>query len=479
MALRDCPRRLLGSREGQVLAALIVVGLALRVLATLAVWPIGLGIDDGAPYTMAAAHNPLSDVQAPAGYPAFLAALGAITRQVAAVAIVQHLLGIAAAIVFFAAVRRASGSAWLALIPAAGLLLDSDQIYLEHSVMAEGAFAIMLAATLYAAVRVLERPQSIGWAVATGALAGVDGLVRSAAVALVAVLVVATLLAGGAWRIRARAAGIVAGAAVVVLAAYALANLASNGELTVGPKPGWHLYGMVAHYADCRAFTPPAGTRRLCETTPPRRRQGLNFYLYDARSPARRSFGYFGHDATVGAFARQVVLHQPGAYLRNVALNFAGYFVPSVYPAYYGDPLGGQGLSPPLDWTRDNPDAARLAQVMQTFYAKFHQRVRPALRRALNDWAQVFRFGATLLTITTILSIAGLLVPGRRALIVLFGGAGLSLLLAPSVIGEYSGRYTLPLIAPMLASAAIAGQALWQWSQQRRRHSRLTPVGSE
>lgn len=452
----------------------MVIGLALRVAASLAVWPVGLGIDDSAPYTSAAAHNLLSDVQAPGGYPALLAALGVFTRQVGAVVVVQHLLGMAAAIVFFAAVRRATGSAWLALVPAAALLLDSDQIYLEHSVMAEGTFAIVLAAIVYTAVRLLERPGANAWALSAGALVGAAGLIRSAATVLLAAVLVAIALSHHPLKRRIAAAALTTAATLIVLVAYAAANLSYSHEFSIGPAPGWHLYGMVAHYADCDDFTPPRGTGALCQSTAVSTRPGLNFYLYDPHSPAQRTFGYFKHDAAVGAFARTVVWHQPGAYLRNVALNLAGYFVPSLYPARYGDPLGGQGLSPPLDWTRDNPDAPRLAQVMAGFFDPFVTRTDHAWRSLLQDWAQVFRFGATLLVLTTLLTLAGLLAPERRALLVLFGGGGLCFLLAPSVIGEYSGRYTIPMAAPMLTSAAIAVDALWR--RARGGAERVTPT---
>jgi 4-amino-4-deoxy-L-arabinose transferase-like glycosyltransferase len=444
----------------------VAAGAALRVLACLAVWPVGLGIDDSAPYTTAAAHNVLSDVQAPGGYPALLAALGHVTRQVAAVVVVQHLLGLAAAVLVYVAVRRATGSRWLGLLPAAGLLLDSDQIYLEHSVMAEGVFGIILAATLYAGVRALERPAALRWALLAGGLVGAAGLVRAAASAMILAVVLALALGPGPRGERLRAAGAALLATLVVLGAYAAANDSVSHEFSIGPKPGWHLYGMVAHYADCHDFTPPAGTRALCQSTPPSRRPGLNFYLYDPRSPAWRAFGYFGQDGKVGSFAREVVIHQPGAYLGNVGLNLLAYFVPSVFPKRYGDPLGGQGLSPPLDWTRDNPDASRLAQVMSSFYRPFRATTRRGVRRFLSGWERVFRFGATLLVITTLLTIAGLFVGERRSLLILFGLGGLSLLLAPSVIGEYSGRYTVPMVAPMLAAAAIAAEALW-----RRRHN--------
>lgn len=458
-------------RLNQALIALVVIGLALRILASLAIWPVGLGIDDSAPYATAAAHNLLSDVQAPGGYPTLLAALGMITHQVAVLVIVQHGLGIVAALLFFYAVRRATDSGWIALVPAAGILLGSDQIYLEHTVMAEGAFTVLLAATMYAAVRTLERPEDWRWALTTGLLAGAGGLVRSAAAALIAMIAVAILVRPSPWRLRIRTAGIAAVACFAILGAYAVLNDSYAGELSIGPAPGWHLYGMVAHYADCTAFAPPPGTRKLCERTPPSRRLGLNFYLYDPRSPARQTFGYFHHDQAVGAFARSVVLHQPGQYARNVALNLAAYFVPSVYPASYGSPLGGQGLSPPLDWTRDNPDSARLAAVMAGFYAPFHQHTRPSLRRRLGDWESVFRFGASLLSLSTLITFAALVFGRRREFIVLFGGGGLCLLAAPSLIGEYSGRYTVPMVAPMLAAAAIGVEVLWRRTQASRRHT--------
>jgi 4-amino-4-deoxy-L-arabinose transferase-like glycosyltransferase len=437
---------------------LIVAGVALRVLACVAVWPVGLGLDDSAAYTGAALHSPLSDVQHPAGYPLFLDLVGVITRQLGAVVILQHLLGVLAAVIVFAAVRRATGSAWLALVPAGALLLDSDQVFLEHNVMAEGIVAPLIAATLYAGVRVLQDSRSLRWAAVLGFLVGVDGLTRSAAIALVLVVPAAILLSRGTRRERVFSSALATGVAVLVLVAYAFANLAYSGEFEIGPRPGWHLYGMVAHYADCALFTPPPGTQPLCQSTPIQSRPGINFYLYSADSPAQRTFGWFTHDSEVGAFAEQVVLHEPGHYLRNVASNLAAYFAPSSYPAAYG----GIKLGYELDWRRRSPDEHRLTQVLQTYFAPFRSHSDTTLRRALGAWEQVFRFGAPLLVLTTLLTAAGLLYADRRALLILFGVGGLSLLIAPSVIGDYVGRYSVPLVAPMAGAAAIAGQVLWR-----------------
>ena len=49
---------------------------------------------------------------------------------------------------------------------------------------------------------------------------------------------------------------------------------------------GWALYGRAAPFADCRAFTPPAGTRRLCESNDARVRFGPQYYFWNSSSPA-------------------------------------------------------------------------------------------------------------------------------------------------------------------------------------------------
>lgn len=463
-----------------LLVVLVGGGVALRILASLAVWPAVLDQDDSAAYTAAALHGPLSDPQHPAGYPLFLEAVGLITRQVAAVIVLQHVLGVLAAIVVFAAVRRVTGSPWLALVPAGALLLDSDQVFLEHAVLSEGIIAPLIAATLYAGVRVFERTSSRWWVVTLGLLCGADAVTRSAAVALVPVAGVAILLARGARRRRIKDAALAAGLGTAILIGYGFANLSYNHEFTIGPRPGWHLYGMVAHYADCKLFTPPAGTRPLCQSTPISSRPGIDFYLYSPDSPAQRTFGWFTHDSTVGAFAEQVVIHEPGHYLRNVLSNLAAYFVPSSYPKAYG----GIDLAYELSWTTHSPDEHQMVPALESFYSRFRPHSHPAVRRLLHGWEQVFSFGPVPLVLTTLLTLAGLAFPERRAALILFGIGGLSMLIAPSGIGDYDGRYSVPLVAPMTGAAMISIQVLWPrisgfLANRRGSPNREGPVRSE
>ena len=80
------------------------------------------------------------------------------------------------------------------------------------------------------------------------------------------------------------------------------------------------------------------------------------------------------------------------------------------------------------------------------------------------------RFGATLLTICTLLSILGLAVGPHRTRIgvFVFGVSGFVLLLPESFVGAYLGRYTVPIAGPMGAAAGITLWTLWRMEQLRR-----------
>ncbi len=117
-----------------MLVGLIVVGLALRVLAIASLHPTTILEDN---YLLYAGSNPFLDPLHPAGYALILAAIGDVTRNMNATILAQHLIGIGAALLLYAATRRITGSAWAGLLPAGIVLLGGDEIFLEHSIMSE------------------------------------------------------------------------------------------------------------------------------------------------------------------------------------------------------------------------------------------------------------------------------------------------------------------------------------------------------
>lgn len=421
-------------------------------------------LSDAANYATDATGNLLTDPQHPAGYPALLALIGLLTRNIAVTIIIQHALGIVAGVLLFAAVRRLTGSARVALVPAAVVLLNPDEIFLEHNVMSEGPFLFVVTASLYAGVRSIDAPRRSAWrwAAAAGLAIALAAITRSAGLFIIPVLVLGIALARPAGTPGRWGASLAAfAAATAVLTAYAFANDATTASFSVVPTPGWHLYARVAPFADCRTFTPPRGTANLCENTPADARSGPDFYLYDPTSPARRTYGRIGqNDDRLGAFAIQAFLHQPASVAHAVWVDIRRYYVPSWHEHGW---YKGWDIQPQLDWGR----VAGLAYTRNTvtglrrFFAPFTQSRDHSLVEVMDTYQRVFGFGGTLLTACTLLIFVGLCVGPRRQRVgvFLFGVGGLAQLLIPTIGAVYMGRYLVPVAGFVAAGAAISAAA--------------------
>jgi hypothetical protein len=296
-----------------------------------------------------------------------------------------------------------------------------------------------------------------------GGLAGITiaaaAMVRPAG--LIALPVVALAMAlnrppgHGRWRAPASFLGV----ACALLAGYGALNLAANGRFELTPATGWHLYARAGRFADCRRFTPPPGTRGLCESlSPAGRGWGPDFYLYAPESPALRLFGHIGnHDGAVAAFAVEAILHQPADFARAVGVDMLRYFVPSLRPHGW---YTGWDLDPQLQWNRSGKPAYTRgvhAQLVR-FFDPFVPRRNGQLLALLSGYGRVFGFGAVLLSLCTLLTVVGLFVVPRRsrAAVLLLGGSGLAQLLVPTVSVLYMGRYLVPVAGLIAGSAAIS-----------------------
>jgi hypothetical protein len=466
------------------LIGLLVAGVGLRIATEASWWPTATTLADSSAYARFAESNPFADPQHPAGYALILAAIGSVTREVAVPVLLQHLAGIASALLLYAATRRVSGSAWAGLLPAAIVLLNPDEILLEHAIMAEGWAILATAGGLYAAVRAFDEPRPLWrWPLLAGLLLAVSVTIRTAGLATIGVVLLALLLAsGGRWRERTRWATALAaaGGAAAILVAFAIGNAAFGPRLGIGPSPGWYLYARAAQFADCDRFTPPPGTEALCEHTPPDERGGARYYVFAPAAPAPRLFGAFPAqtdseaDKLLGSWAKRAVLAQPFDYLESVWENLRAYWVPSLMPVEAGE---GEGLDPLLDY-RLGADEGFFGQVqvnvardMQAFFHPFTLDRHEAPLAVISDWQQVGRFGATMLSLATVLVLIGLIVGTRRERlgVLVLGVGGLAMIVAPALTGNYTGRYTVPMAGPMLAGAAIAITALAREFRARRR----------
>jgi len=471
-------------RAGYALLALLLIGVGLRLVVAVSWWPVTTTLADSWPYAQYAGSGPFENPQHPAGYSLLLAVFGALTREVVFPVFLQHLAGIATALLLFAAVRRITGSAWAGLVPAAAVLLNPDLIYLEHSIMSEPWFVLACAGAVYAAVRAFDRPDPLyGWPLLAGALGATGAVLRSSGLFLIAVIVLALLLARGRPRASWRPAAAAAGAAVALLLAFATANAIIADRFGLGPSPGWYLYGRVAQFADCSQFVPPAGTAFLCEWTDPDDRPGANYYLFDPDAPVPRRFGEFGSkDDLLRLWSQRAILAQPTDYLETVWEDLRAYWVPSLHLREFG----GGGLDPQLDYTRAINEADRYyteiqpvtESGMELFFNDFSVDKDRFGLEFMRGWQHLTRFGGLALSIATLLTGLGLLIGVRRSRlgVLLFGIGGLSLLIAPALTGNYVGRYTVPMTGLMAAASAVALTAIVRAERARRREASALPT---
>ena len=449
-----------------MLASLLVLGVVLRVFVMVTYWPAFLSPDSG-DYLFASERGLFTSPEHPAGYPAFLRLARDLSSAFPFTVALQHVLGIATAILLYAAVRRASGVPWLGLVPAAVVLLTGDQIFFEHAVLAESLFAFLLAAGLYAGARSLDA-EGVGWLAAAGALLGLATTVRTVAIFLIPALCLWALQAlPRGWRGRLLSVAVAGGAAATVLLGYALLQESRTGYFGLARTSGWSLYARVAQFADCREFEPPAGTRRLCERTPPDARPGPAFYHWDRRSPAWAAFGRPPNDnGKLGSFARAAIVNQPTEYARAVGTDMWRYVdrdAARVRPRSGTGPTG-------LVFERRSPLYRQPAErYVDTFYEPVDIRVRAL--GVLRGYQNVVRVHGPLVLALALLVIFGTVAARGRARsgILLFGGFALVVIAMSPATLIYNWRYAVPALAPLAAGAALAA---WSLARRGDRHMR-------
>lgn len=194
------------SRRHRVFLLLLVFGTALRVLTMLSYRP-ALLYPDSVGY-LATADRLRVDPYRPSGYAALLTALP-YRHHLWVIPLVQHLAGLAVAVLLYVVVLRLVQRPWVAALAVAPLLLDALMLDLEQYVMSDVVYALELtvACVLLVVVRRPRLSTAAAFGVAAGLIFGVAAITRTAGapVALAAVLVVA--VGWGRPRLRVGLAG--------------------------------------------------------------------------------------------------------------------------------------------------------------------------------------------------------------------------------------------------------------------------------
>jgi 4-amino-4-deoxy-L-arabinose transferase-like glycosyltransferase len=447
------------------------LGLAVRLIVMVSYFPAVMLSADSPRYARIDGQPMFGDFWMPAGYPLVLRFLRGITDQLWFTIAVQHVIGLSAGVILFLAMRRLGARHWVACLPAAVAFLSGDHIYLEHMIMAEFLITFLATAGLATAVFGLAggvRPRLLA---AASALLGMAALTKSVGIILIPVLMICTLLfANGPRRARLRALSFALFPGLAILGIYFVGCKLAHGKYRgLSDMRGWNLYSRVAPFADCRKFSPPAGTAVLCEQTPTAERPGPFFYVWDSNSIARRHFRLGPKTGEqLGAFAVQVILHQPFDYLRAVVIDLARYIEPATGRHW---PYAGQ-TDGALAFGWHDPS---VEQQVVTAMSRGYRGTQPHIYGPglLNFYQQFFRLSGLILATLLLLTFVGM---GRRREplelgIMLFGLAGLALYILPVATLCYDFRYGVPPSTLIAVSGVLGGVSLRDWWTTRKKNA--------
>ncbi len=445
------------------LILLAIAGFA-RIALMLAYFPAIMVFVDSPRYARINSWPLFGDFWMPAGYPMLLQLLHAISNRLWITIAFQHLLGVSIGVFLFLALRRLGVARWIACIPAAVPLLSGDQLFQEHAVMSDFFLTVLATAGVSVAVRGLVPILQLRWLATGSVLIGAAGLTRNIGFALVPVLA----LCSAVWfRQSLRHVYLASVAAtlpaLLVLGCYCSAFLLTHGRyLGLSDMSGWNLYARAAPFADCRKFTPPAGTEILCEQRPPSERPGPFGYVWDLSSTPRRMFVLRPESSSkLGVFGRRAILHQPLDYLQAVVIDLAKYIDPLIASRkrYGGTPREV------LSFGRRADSEKLVVGEMAKGYRGVNVRLHG--QQFLAFYQDVFRVDGFMICALLFFTVLGAFkARGQIRLgICLFGLSAFALYATPVIVMSYDFRYGIPPQGLLAVSGVLGIVALAQRKQ--------------
>ena len=449
------------ARRHWLAGVLLTAGLVLRVLAELAYRPALFYID-----TNRYLYN--ADGNDPVGYKGLLKAV-LLVGNFDTVAAVQHVLGLAMAVVIYVLLLRRGAPRWLAALAMAPILLDGYQLQIEQNIMPDTLFEALLLAGL----AILLWSPRITWrrAVAAGLVLGTSATVAQVGEALILPSVLFVLVVGGGgWRrTSGRAVALLVACAVPILA-YSTGSLLMTGAFDLSHTGVTSFYGRTAAAADCATIRLPASERALCPT-PAQQAQGPDWLEYNAGSPVRPYYADLPRaqaDSELSDFNHQVLIQQPQrlarAYGRDVLKLFAVTRTTQ------------QGDTPISRWQFQKTYPYFTSHATRKFARTATERFgggTPAVWRPVAAFLRSYQLGGgytpgPLLVLLTLAGLAGSVVAllRRRArgadgavrqqalACLLFFGAAVFVTLVSDLF-EFSWRYQLPVLVTLVPAGAL------------------------
>jgi hypothetical protein len=254
-------------RRHWVFGLLLATGLMLRVLVQVSYQPALLFIDSVKYLFATRTATATYGAYDPVGYTLLVLAPLTKIANLAWVALLQHLAGLAMAAGLYVLMLRRGVTRWLAALAVAPVLLDAYQLNAEQTIMPDVLFEVLLVAGI---VLLLWRPRPGLVLVALGGLAlGASGPVRQVGEALIVPALAYVVAAAPGWRTRLLHGTVMTACfalPVVGYMTYSAVVLHYGFELSnMGDA---YLYGRTAHAADCATLKIPAVEQPLCPSAP-------------------------------------------------------------------------------------------------------------------------------------------------------------------------------------------------------------------
>ena len=435
----------------------LLAGVALRVVVLVAYRP-ALLFPDSFGY-LGDAHDFEITQTRPGGYSLFLKPITAVTDPLTAVSAFQHVLGLGLAVAVYVFLLRRRIPRWAATLATLPLLLDPLQLVLEHYVLSDLLFEVVL---VVACLILLwhRRPGHVAM-VAVGFLAAGTGLVRGAGSAILLVFLAAVVCLRLPWH---KIAVFLVGAAIP-LVPYVMAFHAAYGSYAVSDAGPRFLYARIAPKVYCPGVQLPRYEKPLCPKQPLASRPSTDYFMWGRhRAPQWQVQPPPGLTQLqmVKDFDKRVIRAEPAAYAKAVLFDLAGGFAPTRtyevpgYPASYwlfADHYWSMdrwlhsptlGRQPALQGTSVDPGAARFL----TAYRHWLWTPGPLLGVLL-----VAAAGAVVGTGRTRRS-------GDRVAVGLLAGCCFVTIATGAAVSGFSWRYQLPQLPLLPAAGVLAVAAL-------------------
>jgi hypothetical protein len=234
----------------------LILSLVPRILEMLSFRPALLTADSFV-YMQGAVNHQLNTVR-PFGYSFFLSFFAGLPHVLAVVVTLQHLMGLAIAVIVYALLRYWGLPGWGAALATFPTLFDTREIALESYILPDTLYCLVILTA--AALLITKRTPRIWQCVAAALLLAYACVLRGNGVVLVVVVAAFLLIRKVGWRALVASAA----ALVIPLAGYAAAYHSQHGSFGLTSSDGLFLWSRTTSFANCKVIDPPADLRPLC-----------------------------------------------------------------------------------------------------------------------------------------------------------------------------------------------------------------------